>query len=50
MVKNGIRVGVEVAEIGLFRTILLETGDWTAKGQPTGRRVAFMNTFAVTGQ
>jgi small-conductance mechanosensitive channel len=59
MGKNGIRVGDaveingvggEVAEIGLFRTMLLETGNWTAKGHPTGRRVAFMNTFAVTGQ
>ena len=59
MGKNGIRVGDaveingvggEVAEIGLFRTLLLETGNWTAKGHPTGRRVAFMNTFAVTGQ
>jgi small-conductance mechanosensitive channel len=59
MGKNGIRVGDtveingvtgEVAEIGLFRTQLLETGNWTAKGHPTGRLVAFMNTFAVTGQ
>jgi small-conductance mechanosensitive channel len=37
-------------EIGLFRTALLETGNWTDKGHPTGRRVTFMNTFAVTGQ
>jgi small-conductance mechanosensitive channel len=59
MGKSGIRVGDaveingvggEVIEIGLFRTQLLETGNWTAKGHPTGRRVAFMNTFAVTGQ
>jgi small-conductance mechanosensitive channel len=59
MGRNGIRVGDaveingvggEVAEIGLFRTLLRETGNWTAKGHPTGRRVAFMNTFAVTGQ
>jgi small-conductance mechanosensitive channel len=59
MGRNGIRVGDsveinsvggEVTEIGLFRTMLLETGNWTAKGHPTGRRVAFMNTFAVTGQ
>jgi small-conductance mechanosensitive channel len=59
MGRNGIRVGDtveingvtgEVAEIGLFRTMLLETGNWTAKGHPTGRLVAFMNTFAVTGQ
>jgi small-conductance mechanosensitive channel len=59
MGRNGIRVGDsveinsvggEVLDIGLFRTTLLETGNWTAKGHPTGRRVAFMNTFAVTGQ
>jgi small-conductance mechanosensitive channel len=59
MGKNGIRVGDwveihgvggEVAEVGLFRTALMETGNWTAKGHPTGRRVMFMNSFAVTGQ
>ncbi|HEX9198622.1 MAG TPA: mechanosensitive ion channel domain-containing protein [Acidobacteriaceae bacterium] len=59
MGKNGIRVGDwveingvggEVVEIGLFRTALLETGNWTDKGHPTGRRVTFMNSFAVTGQ
>ena len=59
MGKNGIRVGDwveingvggEVLEIGLFRTSLLETGNWTAKGHPTGRRVTFINNFAVTGQ
>jgi small-conductance mechanosensitive channel len=59
MGKNGIRVGDwveingvggEVLEIGLFRTALLETGNWTAKGQPTGRRITFINNFAVTGQ
>ena len=59
MGKNGIRVGDwveingvggEVVEIGLFRTALMETGNWTDKGHPTGRRVMFMNSFAVTGQ
>ncbi len=59
MGKNGIRVGDwveingvggEVLEIGLFRTSLLETGNWTDKGHPTGRRVTFINNFAVTGQ
>jgi len=59
MGKNGIRVGDwveingvggEVIEIGLFRTALLETGNWTAKGHPTGRRVTFINNFAITGQ
>ena len=59
MGKNGIRVGDwveingvagEVLEVGVFRTALLETGNWTDKGHPTGRRVTFINSFAVTGQ
>jgi small-conductance mechanosensitive channel len=59
MGKNGIRVGDwveingiggEVVETGVFRTVLLETGNWTDKGHPTGRRVTFMNGFAVKGQ
>jgi small-conductance mechanosensitive channel len=59
MGKNGIRtgdwveingVGGEVVEIGLFRTSLLETGNWTDKGHPTGRMVTFINNFAITGQ
>ncbi len=59
MGKNGIHVGDwveingvggEVVEVGLFRTALLETGNWTDKGHPTGRRVTFINNFAITGQ
>jgi small-conductance mechanosensitive channel len=59
MGRNGIRVsdwveidgvGGEVAEIGLFRTVLLETGNWTSRGHPTGRRVTFTNSFAIRGQ
>ena len=59
MGKNGIRVGDwveingvggEVVEIGLFRTAMLETGNWTDKGHPTGRRVTFINSFAIKGQ
>ncbi|MBS1821008.1 MAG: mechanosensitive ion channel [Acidobacteria bacterium] len=59
MGKNGIRVGDwveingvggEVVEIGIFRTALLETGNWTDKGHPTGRRVSFTNSFAIRGQ
>jgi small-conductance mechanosensitive channel len=59
MGKNGIRVGDwveingvggEVVEISLFRTTLLETGNWTDKGHPTGRRVTFINNFAISGQ
>ena len=58
MGKNGIRVGDwveingvagEVVELGMFRTVLLETGNWTASGHPTGRRVTFMNSYAVVG-
>jgi small-conductance mechanosensitive channel len=59
MGKNGIRVGDwveingvggEVVDIGVFRTSLLETGNWTDHGHPTGRRVAFTNSFAIKGQ
>jgi len=58
MGANGIRVGDwveidgvrgEVIEIGLLRTILLETGNWTEPGHPTGRKVSFLNSFAVEG-
>ena len=56
MGKNGIRVGDwveiegvsgEVIEIGLLKTVLLELGNWTETGHPTGRRVAFSNSFAM---
>ncbi|MDE3179185.1 MAG: mechanosensitive ion channel, partial [Acidobacteriota bacterium] len=56
MGRNGIQVGDwveingvrgEVLEIGLLRTILLETGNWTEAGHPTGRQVAFLNSYAV---
>jgi small-conductance mechanosensitive channel len=59
MGKRGIRIGDwveingvagEVAEIGLFRTSALETGNWTDQGHPTGRRVSFSNSFAIKGQ
>ncbi|BDU69614.1 hypothetical protein GETHOR_17150 [Geothrix oryzae] len=58
MGRNGIRVGDwveirgvggEVVEIGLLRTVLLETGNWSDAGHPTGRRVAFVNSFAIEG-
>jgi small-conductance mechanosensitive channel len=58
MGRNGIRVGDwveirgvggEVVEIGLLRTVLLETGNWSDSGHPTGRRVAFVNSFAMEG-
>lgn len=56
MGKNGISVGDcveiegvsgEVVEIGLLKTVLLELGNWTNTGHPTGRRVAFSNSFAM---
>jgi small-conductance mechanosensitive channel len=58
MGRNGIRVGDwveiqgvvgEVAEISLLRTVLLETGNWNDAGHPTGRKVAFVNSFAIEG-
>jgi len=58
MGKHGIRVGDwveingvsgEVAELGIFHTVLLETGNWTDAGHPTGRRVTFTNAFAIEG-
>ena len=59
MGRNGIKVGDwveidgvggEVVQVGLFRTWLLETGNWTANGHPTGRRVSFLNGFAIRGK
>ncbi len=58
MGKHGIRegdwveingIGGEVVEIGLLRTILLETGNWNDAGHPTGRKVSFVNSFAIEG-
>jgi small-conductance mechanosensitive channel len=58
MGRNGIRTGDwveingvvgEVAEISLLRTVLLETGNWNDSGHPTGRKVAFVNSFAIEG-
>jgi hypothetical protein len=58
MGKNGIRhgdwveingVSGEVIEIGLFHTVLLETGNWNDAGHPTGRRVTFVNSYAIEG-
>jgi len=40
-------VGGEVIEVGLFKTVLLEMGNWTNTGHPTGRRVSFMNGYAI---
>jgi small-conductance mechanosensitive channel len=59
MGPNGVRVrdwveidgvGGEVVKLGLFRTWLLETGNWTAYGHPTGRSVSFLNGYAIRGK
>jgi small-conductance mechanosensitive channel len=42
-------VGGEVIEVGVLKTALLEMGNWTNTGHPTGRRVSFMNGFAIEG-
>ncbi len=58
MGRNGMRVGDwveingvsgEVVELGMLHTVLLETGNWTDAGHPTGRRVTFTNSFATAG-
>ena len=58
MGKNGMRLGDwveinrvsgEVIELGMFHTVLLETGNWTDASHPTGRRVTFANSFAISG-
>lgn len=58
MGKNGIRhgdwveingVSGEVVELGLFHTVILETGNWNDAGHPTGRRVTFVNSYAIEG-
>jgi len=59
MGKNGMHVGDwveingvggEVTEVGLITTTLLETGKLAEEGHPTGRRITFMNGFAIRGQ
>jgi small-conductance mechanosensitive channel len=58
MGRNGIRigdwieiegVGGEVVEIGILKTVLLEVGDSGNTGHPSGRRVSFVNSFAIEG-
>jgi small-conductance mechanosensitive channel len=58
MGRNGIRLGDwveidgvtgEVVQLGMFHTVLLETGNWNDPGHPTGRRVTFTNSFAIQG-
>jgi len=56
MGKDGIRVGDwveingvggEVLKVGALHTVVLETGNWTDAGHPTGRKVSFVNSFAI---
>ena len=56
--KNGISVGDmveingvcgEVIEIGLMNTTLLETTGLQEKGEPTGRRISLLNSYAIHG-
>ena len=59
MGPNGIRVhdwveidgvGGEVVELGLFHTWLLETGNWTANGHPTGKKSLFSEWLCHPGK
>jgi small-conductance mechanosensitive channel len=59
MGKNGMHVGDrveingvsgEVTEIGLMNTTLIEIGGNTDTGLPTGRRISFINSFAIRGK
>jgi small-conductance mechanosensitive channel len=58
MGPNGIRPGDwveingiagEVVEVGLLHTVILETGNWSDAGHPTGRKVTMVNSFAIEG-
>lgn len=57
--KHGIHVGDtveingvngEVTEVGLFSTSMLETGNESGTGHLTGRRITFINSFAIRGK
>ena len=57
--RNGIRPGDwveingvsgEVLDVSVFHTVLLETGTGTDAGHPTGRKVSFMNNYAIQGR
>lgn len=59
MGRNGVSVGDwveingvsgEVTELGIIRTTLLETGSWAESAHPTGRRITFMNGYAIEGR
>jgi small-conductance mechanosensitive channel len=57
--RNGIRagdrvqidgIGGEAVEIGLFSTLLLETGNETTNSHPAERLVSFLNGYAIRGK
>jgi len=59
MGRDGIRPGDwveingvsgEVIDVGVFHTVLLETGSGADSGHPTGRKVSFMNNYAIQGR
>jgi small-conductance mechanosensitive channel len=58
MGRNGVHAGDwveingvcgEVIEVTLFHTVVLETGNWSDPGHPTGRKVTFTNSYAIEG-
>src|SRR5262249_15772687 len=58
MGPNGIRPGDwveingiarQVVGVWLLHTGILETGDWSDAGHPTGRKVTVVNSFAIEG-
>jgi small-conductance mechanosensitive channel len=58
MGEDGLRAGDwveingvagEVLKVGLLHTVILETGNWTDAGHPTGRKVSFVNSYAIEG-
>lgn len=58
MGKDGMRPGDwveingvsgEVLDVGVFQTVLLETSTGSGAADPTGRKVSFVNSFAIEG-
>jgi small-conductance mechanosensitive channel len=58
MGKDGMRPGDwveingvsgEVLDVGVFQTVLLETSEGSGSADPTGRKVSFVNSFAIEG-
>ena len=58
MGKDGMRPGDwveingvsgEVLDVGVFQTVVLETSNGSGAADPTGRKVSFVNSFAIEG-